>query len=314
MIFNELEEEAYKKKLESVIEETEGFYNHWYADHLGYATIGFGTAIEYTNNGKMSNEKVKEMFKNVGKVIDDRTIEMARNLGKGIHDKSGNFTITKEQGVDLMYLEINTKRESIKKRLLKVYSELKQTSEEIALLSISYNTGSLGSSLSNAVNNKERVKAWFEIRYRYNGGKSRGQGLANRRYIESDTFQLFDNVYFDAKDPLINKDGKINKEKQEKITTEEREEIMNFLNSKDDKGKIRKKIAEEYELEMPPQKSVKNHKSIGFDEIWKFLNNTVEKPVIGNRTKEAENLKQRYGGVVVVKGNKSTDENEEYNG
>ena len=67
-------------------------------------------------------------------------------------------------------------------------------------------------------------------------------------------------------------------------------------------------------IAFPPKKSVKKHKSIGFDEIWKFLNSVIEKPVIGNRTKEAENLKQRYGGVVVAKGNKSTDENEEYNG
>ena len=44
---------------------------------------------------------------------------MAKALKANVHDKSGNFTITKEQGVDLMYLEINAKRESIKNGYLK---------------------------------------------------------------------------------------------------------------------------------------------------------------------------------------------------
>ena len=44
---------------------------------------------------------------------------MAKALKANVHDKSGNFTITKKQGVDLMYLEINAKRESIKNGYLK---------------------------------------------------------------------------------------------------------------------------------------------------------------------------------------------------
>ena len=55
----------------------------------------------------------------VGKTIDDKTIQMAKALKANVHDKSGNFTITKKQGVDLMYLEINAKRESIKNGYLK---------------------------------------------------------------------------------------------------------------------------------------------------------------------------------------------------
>ena len=118
MKFNKLSEGEFKRKLEDLIEETESFYNHWYADHRGFATIGFVTAVEF-KKGSKSDVEIKELFKKVGKTIDDKTIQMAKALKANVHDKSGNFTITKKQGVDLMYLEINAKRESIKNGYLK---------------------------------------------------------------------------------------------------------------------------------------------------------------------------------------------------
>ena len=39
-----------------------------------------------------------------------------------------------------------------------------------------------------------RAEAWYEIRYDSNGGTSRSQGIANRRYEESQVFGLFQNA------------------------------------------------------------------------------------------------------------------------
>ena len=69
-----------------------------------------------------------------------------------------------------------------------------QSKERAALTSMAYNggIGIIGPNLKNAIINDNRAEAWFEIRYNSNGGNSRSQGIANRRYSESDMFGLFD--------------------------------------------------------------------------------------------------------------------------
>ncbi|MBN2653562.1 MAG: hypothetical protein JXR79_00400 [Nitrospirae bacterium] len=68
--------------------------------------------------------------------------------------------------------------------------------EYVALLSLFYNREDLitsstpGGSIADAVINDDRIRAWYLIRYRRNGG-SRSQGIANRRYRESDLFGLW---------------------------------------------------------------------------------------------------------------------------
>jgi hypothetical protein len=71
--------------------------------------------------------------------------------------------------------------------------------EYVAVMSLYYNSEDLitsstpGGSIADAVINDDRISAWYLIRYRRNGGGSRSQGIANRRYRESDRFGLWDN-------------------------------------------------------------------------------------------------------------------------
>jgi len=73
-----------------------------------------------------------------------------------------------------------------------------QSREKAALMSICYNTPGLltdpdpNKSIANAVGNDDRIRAWYLIRYRLNGGEDK-RGVANRRYRESDMFGLWGN-------------------------------------------------------------------------------------------------------------------------
>jgi hypothetical protein len=68
--------------------------------------------------------------------------------------------------------------------------------EYVAVMSLFYNAESLVNSekklLVNAIISDNRAEAWYEIRYNSNSGKTRSQGIANRRYREADLFGLYD--------------------------------------------------------------------------------------------------------------------------
>ena len=75
------------------------------------------------------------------------------------------------------------------------------TQEYVALMSMFYNTESLvaaGSKLATAVIEGRRADAWYEIRYQSNRERvtapNLAQGIANRRYAESDRFGLYENA------------------------------------------------------------------------------------------------------------------------
>lgn len=63
--------------------------------------------------------------------------------------------------------------------------------EREALFSLCWNAPSLlGPKLKAAIESGDRAEAWYEIRYNSNGNGI--SGLANRRYVEAETFGLFD--------------------------------------------------------------------------------------------------------------------------
>jgi len=72
------------------------------------------------------------------------------------------------------------------------------TLEYTALMSMFYNSPATippGSRLANAVISGDRQTAWYEIRYQTNPvGRPDRQGIANRRYRESDLFGLYDDI------------------------------------------------------------------------------------------------------------------------
>ena len=66
-----------------------------------------------------------------------------------------------------------------------------ESREREALFSLCWNGPSLlGPKLKAAINSGDRAEAWYEIRYNSNGNGI--EGLANRRYVEAETFGLFD--------------------------------------------------------------------------------------------------------------------------
>ena len=70
-------------------------------------------------------------------------------------------------------------------------SGIPESRERAALFSLSWNGPSLlGPRLKAAIEAGDRAEAWYEIRYNSNGNGI--AGLANRRYVEAETFGLFD--------------------------------------------------------------------------------------------------------------------------
>ena len=72
--------------------------------------------------------------------------------------------------------------------------------ERLALISLQYNNNpsagspllAVGNNLSTALENDNRIAAWYEIRYASNGGlEAERDGVAKRRYIESQLFDLY---------------------------------------------------------------------------------------------------------------------------
>jgi Ca2+-binding RTX toxin-like protein len=77
-----------------------------------------------------------------------------------------------------------------------LFQALQDTQEMAVLLDMAYNGGAglIGSKLVNAMWNGNRAEAWFEIRYNSNKENQRLdilQGLAKRRYLESEIFGLY---------------------------------------------------------------------------------------------------------------------------
>lgn len=70
-------------------------------------------------------------------------------------------------------------------------SGIPDSEERTALFSLCWNAPSLlGPKLKAAIEDGNRAEAWYEIRYNSNGNGI--SGLANRRYVEAETFGLFD--------------------------------------------------------------------------------------------------------------------------
>ncbi len=70
---------------------------------------------------------------------------------------------------------------------------VRNSNEYIAVMSLFYNGETLvGINLRRALENDNRAEAWYEIRYRSNGGDSPSTGIANRRYREAALFGLYD--------------------------------------------------------------------------------------------------------------------------
>jgi Ca2+-binding RTX toxin-like protein/GH24 family phage-related lysozyme (muramidase) len=107
------------------------------------------------------------------------------------------FTLSNTQSDTLFSLLSQSKVTSLQTLLANNHVGIGQnTLEFAALASLYYNqTASnpliaTGTTLLKALQNGNRAQAWFQIRYRSNGGQSASAGIAKRRYYESQLFGL----------------------------------------------------------------------------------------------------------------------------
>lgn len=109
------------------------------------------------------------------------------------------YTIQRDKAEDFLASLIDERRyrlEAIYKKDFNLNENKKFDSyEQLALLSLFYNRESLvkkESGIGRAIQENNRFKVWFEIRYRSNLSKIKG--IAKRRFAESNIFGLFDGV------------------------------------------------------------------------------------------------------------------------
>ena len=110
------------------------------------------------------------------------------------------LTLPNEAAAETILATLLNQYETALDTALGGHNQLPDSKERIAILSLLYTmVDPVASKISSkipstiaAIQNDNRAEAWYEIRYNSNGGSSKGQGIANRRYTEADLFGLYD--------------------------------------------------------------------------------------------------------------------------
>lgn len=194
--------DTYLTELREFIIGAEGFRSRVYLDDNGNLTIGYGYNIDSSN--------FVSDFLNAGINLTQEQInglnELIRNRNLNSYNSNPNSITINEEEADALYNTIIESRFEVP--VLAKFNEtraneLENTEELIALVSLAYNGGvneMIGPNLTAAINDGDRVVAWYEIRYASNkrkfdpetGTYYRHNGIQNRRTAESDKFKLYD--------------------------------------------------------------------------------------------------------------------------
>ena len=211
----------YLTEVFNAIAKVEGRSDLPYFDKVNKATIGYGVNLEVSDylrivlqgmglfEGKTNTQitAIQQDFTTaINSTADGDRDALRSNLDKTAK-KYGltSFSVTDAQATADFYVILSgatiggkviagkeTKLDAI------LHNSLPHDSKEyVAVMSLYYNVESLvpaGGGLATAIINGNRAEAWYEIRYHSNGGSSKSQGIANRRYRESDMFGLYDNA------------------------------------------------------------------------------------------------------------------------
>ncbi|MDG1288064.1 MAG: hypothetical protein P8P30_10980 [Rickettsiales bacterium] len=176
-----------------------------YEDSVGIPTIGIGLNLQDSSNRSAVVEEISgltgaaltaleaDITSIINTYSSGNLTALQNDLNQSLisNGVNKNFAFINEGEVTSVFNEIITAYESGLDNNFSVAVPL--SSERVTLLSLQYNSPSLiGPNLEDAINNGERAEAWYEIRYDSNGGNSASQGIANRRFAESETFQLYD--------------------------------------------------------------------------------------------------------------------------
>ncbi len=191
-------------------------------DGIGVPTVGYGYAMVIKGYDAQSNSTVwkvkselEQDFQQLGITITEDNDQVLNSIANTLNN--GNQTqaiqliteldnnvanLTEAQARDLADIETDRAMGSVKARFIKylgqetgndLYNHLQGSQEMLALTHMSYNSPStIGPNLTNALNDGNRAKAWYEIRYNTNPDSPVQDGLAKRRYLESEIIGLRD--------------------------------------------------------------------------------------------------------------------------
>jgi GH24 family phage-related lysozyme (muramidase) len=196
---------AYSTERFDLLELLEGSTRSPYVDTVGDPTIGIGFNLVYNlepvlrvivGSGNWSDTLYNRLKAQVDKSYssgDNATL--IANLDKVMADWHRNHDSDVPShfrfGSDAQILRaLNALAPKYDAMIDKWLDNIPDSRERAALFSMTWNAPSLlGPKLMAAIESNDRAEAWYEIRYNSNG--SAISGIANRRYVEADTFGLF---------------------------------------------------------------------------------------------------------------------------
>ncbi|MFA5880448.1 MAG: hypothetical protein WC860_09840, partial [Candidatus Margulisiibacteriota bacterium] len=219
---HELEETEYKKLLIETLQKFEGVKESVYCDIHGIPTIGIGLALiikkfkhrfyintDFFNDQNImelslapnEKEEVKLILEDIVKYFNANTLMIDQE--KQAYTKCQllkmlkSFKLNDKQITKMLDKKIDEAENLVKNRGI----NLGFSRERLILVDLVFNSPELlGKNLSKAVKNGDRLRAWYEIRYKSNGDQS--VGIAKRRYEESEMFNCFETDLL-SKDEII---------------------------------------------------------------------------------------------------------------
>ena len=172
-------------------------------DTVGHPTVGVGIDLTVPSNltdylsviNQTGNSQLKSLLSHV--------YASPQAYQSAVENYNATYgaipTLTSDQ-VEALYKQVETDHynafvTTVKKPEYNIdTTSLLNSDEGLAVFSLAYNSGTPGSHLLADLNQDHfnRADAWFQIRFLSNGGNSQSQGLAKRRYEESEVFGLYD--------------------------------------------------------------------------------------------------------------------------
>ena len=184
----------------------EGSTTRPYVDSVGDPTIGIGFNLAYnlepvlrvivgkknwsdTLLARLEHEIEKSYTPNTSTTLQvnlDRVMKTWHDTNNAAVPESFRF-----KGEAQVTRALNALSPAYESRIDSWLAGIPHSQEREALFSLCWNGPSLlGPKLKAAIEAGDRAEAWYEIRYNSNGNEI--AGLANRRYVEAETFGLFD--------------------------------------------------------------------------------------------------------------------------
>lgn len=184
----------------------EGATSKPYLDVVGDATIGIGFNLKYNLSSVLTaivgkDHDATTLLDRLQAVVDaDYASGQTALLQKRLDAVMKTWHDSRDSAVPVSFAFANSGQISAALTAIaptydgyvdRWLSGIPNSTERAVLFSLAYNSPSLlGPSLKAAILEGDRAEAWYEIRYNSNGNKI--AGIANRRYVEAERFQLFD--------------------------------------------------------------------------------------------------------------------------